>query len=207
MKTLVSNLGFDADHILRALVDHDIEGRDGILLFRPERDDPRGNGAIEEIEGVTEKMYGNLQVEVEFVDPRDFESAVVSIKRSIDQSSGDIILNLSGGDRALLVAITVASMYLSKDIEGVSTFSDAFLERIPVSMPTVERGMEESDRRILEALKEGAETCSEVSKRIGLSPSSVSRRMERLEDNGYLKREVEGNKRPADLTFKGKLTI
>lgn len=205
MKTLVSNLGFDADHIIRAVVEHDLKGADSLLLFRPEREDPRGARAIEELEGLTKKMYGNLEVRVEYVDPRDFEQGVTEIKRHIEDVSGELVLNLGGGDRALLVTLTVAAMFADREFDAASTFSDAFLERVPISVPSLTGGLDEGEEAILEAIRSGAETCTDLASELDLSPSTVSRRLDRLEDDGYVERDIDGNRRPVRLTFTGAL--
>jgi len=208
MKTLVSSLGFDADQVFKALLEYDVERSDRIVLFRPEDEDPRGKSAIREIEGMVDRMYGNIRVEVEYADPRDFERAVESVMSRIEEARGDVIVNLGGGDRGLLVAMTVATVFSDAEVEVVSGFSDAFLESFEIPLPRFESQLDERDLTVLAILSESGElSCSELADVAGLSPSTVSRRLSSLEEKGYVVRRSEGREKPVELTFKGRLAL
>lgn len=205
MKTMVSNLGFDADQLFRAILSHEVARSDHLLLLRPEDEDPRGSRTLREVEGMVDRMYGNMKTRVRVVDPRNFEGAVTEIQGEMEKSRGDLFVNLSGGDRALLVAMTVASMFSSKEPVAVSTYSDAFLEEVPVTLPGSAISLEGLDKRILDRIAEGPSTCSEISQALQVSESTVSRRLSGLEGEGFVKRTVQGRTRPVRLTFKGRL--
>ncbi len=67
--------------------------------------------------------------------------------------------------------------------------------------------LDERDRTILKALSEKPMSISELARSLGLSKSTVWRRVRRLERNGYVKTREEGNKTIIELTDKARREI
>ncbi len=67
--------------------------------------------------------------------------------------------------------------------------------------------LDERDRTILRALAEKPMSISELARSLGLSKSTVWRRVRRLERNGYVRTREEGNKTIIELTDKARREI
>ena len=220
MKTYISPLGFDTTHIISLIVKHGIEKHDRILLLRPIASDSRADRAVEDIRDLTTKIDSAISLDVVEVDHHDFGAMILSLMDLIssaappgmsgmtDMTDSKIIVNLSGGPRDILVALTVASMALSDSIYKTTNWSDIDRELREIELPHIARTPDEKMRQILDdILKHAPTTLTAIAARLGISESTISRSCAKLADIHAIKITPIGRNKQITLTLSGSVLL
>lgn len=220
MKTYISPLGFDTTHIISLIVKHGIEKHDRIILLRPIASDPRADRAIEDISDLTAKIDSTISLDVVEVDHHDFGAMILSLMDLISSSAqpdmtnmtgmtdSKIIVNLSGGPRDILVALTVASMTLSDSIYKTTNWSDIDRELREIELPHIVRTPDEKMRQILcDILKHAPTTLTAIAARLGISESTISRSCAKLAEMRAVEITPMGRNKQVTLTLSGRVLL
>jgi len=206
MTTFVSTLGFDTSHLHSLLVDEDVENGDHLLLIRPDDDDSRGESAVQEVEGTVDMIDVELTTEVEKFDPEDFEGTTKRLVDRLDKMDDEAVISLAGGDRALVVALSVAAMTTTTEVRSTHVRSDVTRESNEAALPTVRPSLNDRDREVLEYIVEnGPVSNTRIASMTDKSEPTVSRSRESLEERGYIGVENDGGMNSMRATFLGKL--
>jgi len=193
MTTFVSTLGFDTSHLYSRIVDEDVSDGDHLVLVRPDDEDSRGEDAVQEIEGMLEKLEEEVTTEVMEFDPNEFEATAHKLVDRLDEIDDGIVVNLAGGDRALILPLTLAVMSTSAEVASTYVRSDVTRKSQDVDLPTLHPPLDESDCKVLKyVLENGPVSNTRIAAATDASDSTVSRRVEKLEEMGYV--EVEDGK-------------
>lgn len=193
MTTFVSTLGFDTSHLYSRIVDEDVNDGDHLLLVRPDDDDSRGEDAVQQIEGMLEKLEEEFTTEVMECDPNDFEATTNRLVARLNRVEDGVIVNLAGGDRALIIPLTLAVMSTSAEVASTYVRSDVTRESQDVDLPALRPPLDDGVREVLEyVLENGPVSNTRIAAAAGVSDSTVSRRVEVLEGMGYV--DVEDGK-------------
>lgn len=106
-------------------------GEDWICLIRPEfGEDTRADRAIETVKEMTQRINDGISIDVLKIDNHSVETMILALLDEICASTppflpdGNLIVNLSGGPREVLVALTTATLILAPRIHQCATFSD-----------------------------------------------------------------------------------
>lgn len=112
VKSIVVTFGWTESPVIGAIVRHGFEPGDRIILLKPAERDDRAEKAIGDLKTFFCSLVGVELVEKE-VDISNFVNAVIAIKRLLDSEclSRDVIVNLSGGMRILVLATYLASLF------------------------------------------------------------------------------------------------
>jgi len=126
--------------------------------------------------------------------------------------SGDIginlVVNLSGGPREILVALTAASMALSDSIYKTTNWSDVDRELSEIELPHITRTLDKTAWQILDdLLKHEHTTLTAVAGRIGASESTVSRQSAKLAGLRAVKITPAGRKKQIAPTLSGRVLL
>ena len=214
VKTYISPLGFETTHIISLIVKHGIEKHDRIILLRPEGSDNRAERAIEDIRNLVTKIDRTITVDVLHIDHHDVDAMMLTFMDLICEASppaipdGKVIVNLSGGPREIMVALTVASVALAHSIYKITNFSDIDLELHEIELPHIARRLDPKARQILDDLqKHEHATLTELAGRLGVSESTISRQSAKLAKMHAIEIIPLGKSKQIRLTLSGKVLM
>lgn len=193
MATFVSTLGFDTSHLYNRIVEEDVSDGDHLVLVRPNDEDSRGEDAVQDIKGMLDKLEEDVTTEVVEFDPNDFEATARSLVERLDEIDDDVVVNLAGGDRALILPLALAAMSTSAEVSSTYVRSDVTRKSQDVDLPTLHSSLDDRDREVLKyVLEKGSVSNKRIAAATDVSESTVSRRVEKLEEMGYV--DVEDGK-------------
>lgn len=214
MKTYLTPLGFDTTHIFSLLVRFGIESHDKVIIIRPQKDDDRSIRANEELVELTRKIGDNIIVEVQKVNHLDYLDMVLHCAKIISDvsekgESGDkLYVNLSGGPREILIALTTASLAFTEKIHLVTSFSDVDRIMQVISLPNITAIPDEKEYNILVDIQlNGPTAFAEISSRMQISESTISRQCSRLAGQQWIIVETRGKNKCATISPSGKIMI
>lgn len=209
MKTYISLSGFDSSQIVSLIVKYGVEGKDTIILIRPEVEpDTRGEMTVQAIRDLSRQIDSSIDLQIHRVDHRDFEGMVVSLKALIENAKGQIIANLSGGPREIFLAFTIACLSEAGRIFKATNYSDIERSLQEVTLPNITAILEDRQKRILKDVSDSQPTnITDIAKRLSVSESTVSRQVARLADIGALHIEQKGKTKEVRITLTGKMLL
>ncbi len=150
MKTYISLSGFDSSQIVSLIVKYGVEGKDTIILIRPEVElDTRGELTVQAIRDLSRQIDSSIDLQIHRVNHRDFEGMVVSLKALLEKAEGQVIANLSGGPREIFLAFTIACLSESGKIFKTTNYSDIERSLHEVTLPNITAILEDRQKRIL----------------------------------------------------------
>ena len=206
MTTFVSTLGFDTSHLQNLIVDEDIKDGDHILLVRPDDDDSRGKNAVQDVEKNIDMLETELTTEVLRFDPHEFEETVTTL---VDRLNGtdEAVVSLAGGDRALLVPLAVAAMSTTTEVRSVHLRSDVTRESNEIQLPQICLALDDGDNHeiLRYVVKNGPVSNKQISAMVGMSETTVHRRLIDLEEMGYVNVDRSGAENSVEATLLGEL--
>jgi CRISPR-associated protein Csa3 len=202
----VSTLGFDTSHLQSLIVEEEVEDGDNLVLIRPDDDDARGEKAVQSIEGTIDMIDVELTTEVKEFAPGGFEETTKKIVDTLDSTTEDIVVNLGGGDRFLLISLSTAVTVTSSEIKSIHVRSDVTRESYEVQLPKVRPCLSDRDRSVLEyVVNNEPVNNTQVAAMTGKSNSTVHRSLESLQEIGYIEIEDKGGENSIRATFSGNL--
>jgi|BioPla2DNA2_1021312.scaffolds.fasta_scaffold30191_2 CRISPR-associated protein Csa3 len=215
MRTYLSPLGFDTSHIISLIVRWGIERGDRICLIRPEfGEDTRADRAIETVREMSQKISGDISVDVLRIDNRNIESMILALLDEIRASTppflpdGNLIVSLSGGPREVLVALTTATLILAPRIHQCAIFSDIEREIEIYKPPRLPFSIDERTLQILaDIAAHGPTSISEIARRVQVSESTASRVCAKLASEELLHVQQEKRSKVVTLQFSGNVML
>ncbi|ARM76664.1 ArsR family transcriptional regulator [Acidianus manzaensis] len=140
----------------------------------------------------------SISYEIIKIDSLNFINSVSKILSSLDVDK-EIIANLSGGDKILMIETLIALALSGKDIP-IEIESDKYDTKITFSISDLIRGDINADHiKILVEIMRGSRTIYKISKSTRMSTSSVSRKLKKLLEYKYIIKENT----EYSLTYKG----
>ena len=209
MKTYISTIGFDISQIISVIVKYGIEKGDRFVLIRPEEEnDIRAQNTLNEIQNFAKQISSDLKVEVFRVPHKDFETSTLRLMELIKYSEGDIIANMSGGPREILVPFVVACLLKSDKIKKTVNFSDIDRLAREITIPKVVDILDEKTQNILlDISKYEPTTITEIAERTDLSESTISRFISRLNAMGAVSIVQKGKIKEITMSFTGQILL
>ena len=209
MKTYISLSGFDSSQIVSLIVKYGVEGKDCIILIRPEVElDTRGELTVQAIRDLSRQIDSSIDLQIHRVNHQDFEGMVVSLKALLEKAEGQVIANLSGGPREIFLAFAIACLSSSGKIFKTTNYSDIDRSLHEVALPNITAVLEDRQKRILEDVNMNQPTTiTDIAKRLNVSESTVSRQVARLADLGALHLLQKGKTKEVRITLTGKILL
>ncbi len=215
MKTYLSPLGFDTSHVTSLIVRCGIEQGDRICLIRPGYgEDARAERAIKTVKEIIQQISSGISVEILKLNTNDLEAMVLMLLDEIcaltppNLPDGKLTVNLSGGPREVLVALTAATVMLAPRIQQCAIFSDIEREtRIyrPARLPIL---IDETALRILADIDaHGPASISEIAGRVRVSESTASRVCAKLASEELVQVQQEKKNKTVTVKFNGKIVL
>jgi len=205
MKVYITPLGFDTSHILSLLVKYGLEKEDKIVLLMSNQVDERAESAFENVKEMIHKVGAGITVDRIKLDHNDFSGMILACVGIITNASKEdpetsIIVNLSGGPREILVALTIASVSHSPMITHTTCYSDVSRQLSQVDIPYFTSPLQNREISILSDIKEnGPTSITDIAKRLHISESSISRYCARLQSISLINLMAQGKRKLANI--------
>lgn len=207
MKIQIASFALVPDHIY--IAEKNFHSERVILILSEENtivDDKKNDGIltkIQEVENFYKKM--NILVEKVLINYKDFMKMTLSLAKLMNGFSlkDEILLNLSGGRRAIPISLIYAGTFISNfkdiNIKCVVIPEDKTYEPfnlIPKHIP------DDTDIKLMGKIMKGL-VLTDMEAYLGIKQPTISMRLKRLEKYGYIK--VLGRSR--ELTELGNLIV
>src|SRR6056297_1219036 len=110
MRTYVSPIGFNSTSVTRPVLSYGVDTDDRVVVIRPEEetDDSRAEEAIADVCRLLTEIEPAVSLSTERVPHDDFETAVLHCRDLLRAVEGELIVNLGGGARDVLVPFITA---------------------------------------------------------------------------------------------------
>ena len=191
MKTaLILTLGFDEKFCYRAILRHGIKEGDKIILLTAGLVD-RVKKAYEWIKTFVERSY-DIEVRLVQIDVKDFIKAIRDVMNTLDEFKDyNLIVNLSGGMRALAITVLLALMIKSMRNVRLEIELEDFsgLIEIPQNLlriHEIRQNLTEEKIEILKLIAQGLRDVKSLSKTLKRDVSTVRRHISSLEELGLI---------------------
>jgi CRISPR-associated protein Csa3 len=133
---------------------------------------------------------------------------VVSLKDLLGNAEGHIIANLSGGPREIFLAFAIACLAKPEKILKTTSFSDIERTLSEINLPNIAAELDEKEKRILQdANGNQPTTINDITGRLSLSESTISRQVARLADQKALHLAQRGKTKEVRITLTGKILL
>ncbi|MGQ9719405.1 MAG: CRISPR-associated CARF protein Csa3 [Nitrososphaerales archaeon] len=192
MKAIVFTLGFDVTSVIARLSEMGLAGREHLVFVVPESSSSRAIASQKTLENhITVLNSRGFKLTFEFlkVEEDDAAKAVAMIYKALSRHE-NIVVELSGGLRYLILATFLAAMALRGHIDEVATRleSDGRHIMIPILEPSP---LTTPDAKVLEVLKSSVpQNQRQLATAIGRRISSISRSLSKLEKMGFVNSSV-----------------
>ena len=171
-------LGWRPDPVISTFARHKVQPYDKLILIVPEFRDERSAEAIDAVNKYI--LTAMLYVDVELLElPTDFERAVRMVLEKIEWCSerGEVIINISGGMRYIILA-TYTAFLLSKRKNVVLDELAVEGKNITISLgipPLVRFVPDDKEREILRILLVREADADEIAEELGIGKSTAWR--------------------------------
>lgn len=211
MRTYVSPIGYNSTSVTRPILSRGVDTGDRVVLIRPEAetDDKRAREAIGDVERMLTEIEPDVSLSTERIPHGEFSAAVLACSDVIRASDGDIVVNLSGGARDILVPFVVATITHVSLVHTVLFFSDIDGAVREWALPRLTTGLSDKTVQTLATIGEGGAQLSipDLTERIGKSKSTVTRHVNHLDECGAVHTETEGKTKFVRISLTGQLLL
>jgi len=209
MKTLITPLGFDTSQVMSFISKDGISKGDRVIVLRPKesKDEQRGKNAYNETRDILNKISEEITLEKRILNTKNFEQTILEISKLIDYIEGELVINLSGGVRTLIVALTIVSTFKHEKIDRLYNLEKIERDMKEIDIPYTSFDLTDNESKLFKTIsKEGPKTYNELVKQLDLSKSTISRLSNILEKRHLLNIEEKGKQKQVSLSLTGKLS-
>ena len=191
MKTaLICTLGFDEKFAIRSILRNGLSEGDRLVLITVELIEKVGK-AYTTIEKLINTSFEETKVEILELDIDEFTESVKKVRDVLEECSkyDRIIVNLSGGMRALILIVFYACIIEAKPNLEVEIETEDFesVIRIPSNLIRLPSIMLTGDKlEVLHAIIEGIGNVKELAKKLNKDESTIRRHLSALEELGLI---------------------
>lgn len=211
MRTYLSLIGFNSTSVTRAVLSHGLDTGDRIVLIRPtgEGDESRANEAVGDVERLVNEIEPNVEVTTSRITYDEFETAVLECSDLIRAADGEVIANLGGGARDILLPFAIAVLAHLDRIDEVLFFSDIDGRVREWTLPSLTAAPSDPAWRTLEVLDEidGQATIPALTDAADTSKSTITRHVTELEEKLLVKSWREGKTKHVELRLGAELLL
>ncbi|MCR6692322.1 MAG: CRISPR-associated CARF protein Csa3 [archaeon YNP-LCB-003-016] len=197
MKILILSLGFDERFAIRSILRTGLSSGDKVLIFTAEPIVDKAEKALQIVLEFLKKYFEGVEYEVISIPTKDFERSVSMIGERLMKLKSlgyDVILNLSGGMRSLIIELLVASTLVGlkgvvevelENLEGYLSFTiDVLRIRAP---------LKEEYKSVLNAIIEAGEiNLSQLSRKVAMAKSTIHKIVKKMIEEGLVEYEKVG---------------
>jgi len=209
-KTLITPLGFETTPVLSFIGKEGIGKGDKLIVVRPEErpEEKRGERAFNQLKETVENFSTDIEIKKVILDTQDFTGMILDISNIFRKIDGEIVVNLSGGIRTILVALTACTVFFHSRIQRTYNYEMIEREMKHIELPYVFFDLTDNERSILEKTVEDYPIYyNELTSSLELSKSTVSRLTSRLEDRELVSTLTVEKQTKVNPTLTGELVI
>ena len=181
MKTFIATLGFDQSSIVRLIGERGLSDGDKVVLVTSAVPHPRTENALQSIREFVSRINPSVEVEVLRLDEKALVSNVVILARVIESVENPVV-DASGGPKMIAFSLFLAACFSGVSVVYMTTETTG--ERIVV--PTLTIPKHSLSGRQIEILGLLPARVSELSRKLGLSKSTISRTLSFLMKKGLV---------------------
>lgn len=211
MRTYVSPIGYNSTSVVRPVLSCGLDSGDEIVLLRPDddADEPRSREAIDDVNRLIAEIEPEVTLSVERLTHEEYPTAVLECCDVLEGAQGDVVVNLGGGARDLLVPLTTAALIHAETVTRTLSFSDVDGSVRDLELPAVTASVRETVVPTLReiATHDGHVLMPTLTERLDRSKSSITRHVTELEATGLVRSEKHGRTKVLELTFAGELYL
>ena len=211
MRTYVSPIGFNTTSVTRTILNQDIDTNDVVVLIRPEdgADDDRASEAIADVERVLQEIEPTVSVTVNHVPHDDFSTAVMVCSDVLRAADGDIVVNLGGGARDVLVPLTIATVAHAPEIDSMVGFSDIDGNVREWELPTIPSNVSDGATATLKSIDDanGSVSIPTLEQQSEVAKSTITRHVNQLETEELVTAWTEERTKYVEITLGGQLYL
>ncbi|MGC9203257.1 MAG: CRISPR-associated CARF protein Csa3 [Thermoproteota archaeon] len=211
MKTLIVTLGWVECSIVSAILRHGLSRGDKIVLLLPEKKDEKSRKAIEEVRDFVSKYVPTVSVSeiiVPIYNPTEAISTLVKAITEEVKQKRELIVNLSGGMRTLILETLLALTMLKVETLTLELQTE---DKVDLQLPKTWEAphiLSSREIRIFKTMGDkGLLSLSHLAKTLKLPIATVHRLVERFENKGFVVSKRVGKERAIELTEKGRIML
>jgi CRISPR-associated protein Csa3 len=190
--TLIATLGFDEKFCYRAILRHGIKEGDEIVLITAELVE-KVEKAFEWIKKLVQTSFSDkVAVRLIQVDIKSPEKSIKAVSELIGSAQGKLIVNLSGGMRALVIIVLIACIMKAKRDMVIEIETEDFSSLLLIPSELLKLIKDPPGGiylEILKLVKNGVRKAESISKELKRDVSTVRRHLAELENLGLIKAE------------------
>lgn len=207
MRTFVSPIGYNTTSVTRPLLSYGVDSGDQIVLVRPleESDNNRAAEAIDDVERLLSEIEPEIDLATERIPHDDFEAATLACSDVLAAAAGELVVNLGGGARDVLLPFAVAAVTHAADVDTVLFFSDVDGSVREWELPRLTETPTESTTETLAVVVDagGPVSLSTVTDRRDVSKTTVARHVDDLEAVGAVRTWSDGKAKRVEARLGG----
>lgn len=211
MRTYISPIGYNSTSVTRPILSRGVDTGDRVILLRPEAetDDKRAREAMGDVERMLTEIEPDVSLATERIPHDDFSAAVLACSDVIRAADGDLVVNLGGGARDILVPFVVATLTHISLIHATLFFSDIDGSVREWTLPRLTASLSDNTLQTLATIDDVGTRRSipDLTERIGKSKSTVTRHVNRLDGCGAVHTETEGKTKFVSISLTGQLLL
>jgi CRISPR-associated protein Csa3 len=190
-------LGFDERFAIRSILRTGLSSGDKVLIFTAEPIVDKAEKALQIVLEFLKKYFEGVEYEVISIPTKDFERSVSMIGERLMKLKSlgyDVILNLSGGMRSLIIELLVASTLVGlkgvvevelENLEGYLSFT--------VDVLRIRAPLKEEYKSVLNAIIEAGEiNLSQLSRKVAMAKSTIHKIVKKMIEEGLVEYEKVG---------------
>jgi CRISPR-associated protein Csa3 len=197
LKVLILSLGFDERFAIRSILRTGLSRGDKVLIFTAEPIVDKAEKALKIILEFLKKYFEGVECEVISIPTKDFEQSISIIGEqlmNLKKLGQDIILNLSGGMRSLIIELIIASILVG--LKGIVEVELENLEgylNFPIDILKMRTPLKEEYKSILNAIIEAREiNLSQLSRKVAMAKSTTHKIVKKMIEEGLIEYEKIG---------------
>ncbi len=200
-KTLITPLGFETTPVISFIGKEGIGKGDKLIVVRPEErpEEKRGERAFNQLKETVENFSTDIEIEKVVLDTQNFTDMILEISNMFKKIEGELVVNLSGGIRTILVALTACTVFFHSRIQRTYNYEMIEREMKPIELPYVFFDLTDNEEKLLrKVVREGHSTYNEIEESLDISKSTISRLSNLLQDRQLL--EIKEHNKQTVLT-------
>lgn len=211
MRTFVSPIGYNSTSVTRPLLSYGLDSGDSIVLVRPveESDDNRASEAIADVERLLSEIEPEIDLVTERVAHDDLGAAALACSDLLAAAVGDVVVNLGGGARDVLLPFAFAAVTHAADLETVLFFSDVDGAVREWDLPRLAEAPTGPERETLTVVAgaDGPISLSALTDRRDVSKTTIARHVDELETVGAVRTRADGKAKRVEARLGGSLAV
>lgn len=208
MRTYVSPVGYDSRRVTRPVLSRGIDSGDAVVLLRPDTDDnEQAAEAIDSIESMLQEVEPDVELRIEQIDHDILQSAILECSDVIRAAEGRLICNFGGGARDVLLPFLIATLAHERRVDTTLFFSDIDFGVSEWTLPSLRARMPGRTTSTFAAIADASAALSlpELTERVDISKSTVTRHVTALEEEGLVDTWKEGKTKYVRVSLSGRL--